>query len=439
MAKRTGGAVLVSLALFLSLLSGCGLPQPESSPPEQPGARLPGPAAEYRRQLTEFQVAMLEDYSFLWQVLEEDYPYWGLIQRMGIDAREIRRFYRKEVASAETEEGFFRQMKDMIECFRGVGHLALFDGEYYRYHRDVMAAAAIRDNAEARCAPWNAILADPDVAAAYRRLDGGGTDGEAAYSFGSEPPLGASYPGSGNLDLVIEEEGRIARIEVKSMLFETDLYDHYALLNLYGELREYEHVIFDISMNGGGDDHYWMDNIAAPNLDKPALMEHYMLWRGSEWSLPFLEACGYAKNSFYPSGGLPPFENLDRGDVPGFPWFGRERFTVDPEGKLLQGKLWVITSGFCYSSADNFASFCKRTGFATVIGNATDGGGGIQPILLKLPNSGLVLRYSCQYGLNPDGSCNEEFGTAPEIELPQMERKNLVRACVDYIRDYEEE
>ena len=33
------------------------------------------------------------------------------------------------------------------------------------------------------------------------------------------------------------------------------------------------------------------------------------------------------------------------------------------------------------------------------------------PVMLRLPNSGILIQYTMMYGLNPDGSSSEEAGT----------------------------
>ena len=44
-------------------------------------------------------------------------------------------------------------------------------------------------------------------------------------------------------------------------------------------------------------------------------------------------------------------------------------------------------------SSESFSMFCKETKFATLIGQTTGGdGGGLDPVLFKLKNSGLIVR-----------------------------------------------
>ncbi|QNK42614.1 hypothetical protein HCR03_11650 [Caproicibacter fermentans] len=84
------------------------------------------------------------------------------------------------------------------------------------------------------------------------------------------------------------------------------------------------------------------------------------------------------------------------------------------------------------SSAEGFAHFCKQTGFATIVGDPTNGDGiGIDSLIFVLPNSGICLRFSASLGLNPDGGSNEEFGTTPDV--PCEPGKDALQTCLDLI------
>lgn len=76
----------------------------------------------------------------------------------------------------------------------------------------------------------------------------------------------------------------------------------------------------------------------------------------------------------------------------------------EPAPSPYPGKIWVLVDEGVYSASENFAAFCKNTGFATLVGEPTGGDGGIaDPMLFALPESGLVVRFSVFYGLNADG------------------------------------
>lgn len=84
--------------------------------------------------------------------------------------------------------------------------------------------------------------------------------------------------------------------------------------------------------------------------------------------------------------------------------------------KRFKGKIVLLADENSYSAADTFAAFCKRSGFARVVGRPT-GGDGVCciPVYFSLPASGLILRLNMVYGLNEDGASNERFGTPPDL------------------------
>ena len=88
----------------------------------------------------------------------------------------------------------------------------------------------------------------------------------------------------------------------------------------------------------------------------------------------------------------------------------------------FRGRIWVLVDESVYSASESFALFCQQTGFATLVGSATSGDGiGTDPVFLQLPNSGILVQYTPVFGLNPDGSINEELGTLPDLLSPPGE------------------
>jgi len=50
-----------------------------------------------------------------------------------------------------------------------------------------------------------------------------------------------------------------------------------------------------------------------------------------------------------------------------------------------------------------------------------DGVGALDPIFMRLPNSGLLIQFTMMYGLNPDVSGSKEAGTTPDVPSPAGE------------------
>lgn len=83
----------------------------------------------------------------------------------------------------------------------------------------------------------------------------------------------------------------------------------------------------------------------------------------------------------------------------------------------FKGKIFLIIDENVFSAADEFAMFCKQSGFATLVGCSTNGSGGNDTIFARLPNSGLMMRFETEMLLNEDGTSHYETGTVPDIEI----------------------
>jgi C-terminal processing protease CtpA/Prc len=91
--------------------------------------------------------------------------------------------------------------------------------------------------------------------------------------------------------------------------------------------------------------------------------------------------------------------------------------TVQPNTTLYKGKVYALTSSYCFSACDTFVSALKENKLATIIGEATGGGTGT-PHVFELPYSGLTFRYSVAQGLTAIGKeFIEGAGTLPDIEI----------------------
>jgi len=92
---------------------------------------------------------------------------------------------------------------------------------------------------------------------------------------------------------------------------------------------------------------------------------------------------------------------------------------IDPVG--FNGKIFLVISRATCSAANDFAKFCKETGFATLIGERTTGDGSrFMPEIMCLPNSGLIVMFEGEMLINQDGTSYFETGTIPDIEIKMI-------------------
>lgn len=163
-------------------------------------------------------------------------------------------------------------------------------------------------------------------------------------------------------------------------------------------------------------------------INKPLKFKCYFAFRGGSFGEDFIKYklnVGYQgldQINFITSEKL---ENSPSELTKKFEYYYKYEQTINPCNSInFGGKVYLIVDKGVGSSADGFASFSKSTGFATLVGEKTFGGGiGLDPIVCVLPNSGYVFRFPM--GLTSDGTCNEEYKTTPDIEISQSWYTNI--------------
>lgn len=93
---------------------------------------------------------------------------------------------------------------------------------------------------------------------------------------------------------------------------------------------------------------------------------------------------------------------------------------ISPEDTLsFDGKIYLLVDGNSFSASEDFAQFCKRTGFAEIVGNNTGGGAAafLSPHYFCLPESKIIFSLEVETVLNLNGTMSEELGTEPDIKM----------------------
>ncbi|MCI8538966.1 MAG: hypothetical protein HFF18_09945 [Oscillospiraceae bacterium] len=117
-------------------------------------------------------------------------------------------------------------------------------------------------------------------------------------------------------------------------------------------------------------------------------------------------------------------------------FYKKDRGLAREDGRyapLFSGQFWVLIDSGVYSTLETFAQFCRQTGFATLVGRPTSGGGGgIDPKVFSLPYTGICIKFDAESVLNPDGGFNGVVGTAPDILSPEGE--DALNTCLNAIQ-----
>ena len=372
----------------------------------------------------------LSDFDVLCEILDKSYPFWSEAEQAGIDKETIYNTYRTDIVNTNTDIEFFKYMGYFLNEFEGFGHLSVLDGYMYGIYMDTISESnlVLSTEDEKSIELLRNTLENPVSKNTYRLLD------QSHAGFRSIIGLKEEYKkedSENTVDLpdivtsVYDE--RTAYIKINS--FELTRYqnDKEVLDNFFEQIKDFPNLIIDLRGNSGGSDLYWQNLIVKPNAKTNLESERYFLFNHNEITDNYISALGISENEI---------------DTLSKPWLSQYRnnftqYTIDVESfdeaqNPYSGTIWVLVDDTVYSASENFVMFCKNTGFATIVGTSTNGDGGIaDPLLVSLPNSGLIIRFSVFYGLNEDGSGNEVNGTKPDIVISEDE--DALTKCLEQI------
>lgn len=384
----------------------------------------------------------LADYEYLCKILDQSYPFWVEVKEAGIEKEKIYENFKLEIVRTETDIEFMKTIKAFLNEFKGYGHLSVLDGYMYHYYDKTFSLGMeklLTDYEKKKMQPLFETLQNPVSKKTYSMLDYShlgfrSIKGLKDEYLNSETDIQATEIHNDNLEIRIIEDQKIAYIKIDSFEPKYIENDYLKLLDFYNIINSYENLIIDIQGNTGGSDIYWEDLIVAPNITETLSSDRYYLFNYSEnnYISDYVQAC-FDNKSIYSTEKLPRLEKQNPSALGYLSNYIIDTTTIEPLNDIgFQGNIWVLTSDKVYSASENFVMICKNTGFATLVGTLTGGDGGVvDPILISLPNSGLIVRFSMFYGLNNDGSGNEAVGTLPDIEIG--EGKDVLSECLLYI------
>lgn len=376
----------------------------------------------------------LEDYDYLWDTLEENYPFFGVAERKyGLDVQQMKQEYRQQLEGMEKEIDFLKFYRLMERCigeFKGMGHIGIISSEY-------LQAFLIADQAQ------------PGAVPDWRTQNVLSEEVKERYQFLKEAePEKASQPASQNYLAFDRFPNGIAYLRIGSFAGEYIEQDHESILKFFQENADAPYLLIDICGNGGGNSTYWSYNLVAPNLEAEKFAPYLYITPYGERAQDFMKVDILQRSALNDSlDELQELPSLNQQDlVPGWYW-GEDSYYVGPEfeEKVFPGKIFLLVDSGTASAADAFAYFCKKTGFATVIGmeNACGSGPGGNFVMDRLPHSNLLFCYRPVLALDMDGAAIEEFGIEPDVLLPTRAKNSNdkispLAACLNYIEELEE-
>lgn len=394
--------VLVAFLLGVGIVAGCSnaVGTVDIEPMEITVADTECTKTEFTKE------ELLADYDVLWEMLEEDYLYFPILERQGVNIESLKTSAGQQLEDRIVDfNGFYYLLNNMFGKMQFFAHLSVVDPELFDVYRKYL------DTEDSLGNEWQKTLQNPQTQTVYAYLKGASVDTSAARNDAMDNyhEVDASYDAQRKAVTFVVTSFSDAMLE-RDRSFISDY------LTSLGDV-EIEHIIFDISGNVGGNDLYWQDNIVAP-------------FGGTyEWSnYLYLRETELTRSYFFDDFNPQPVSVIIDHALPSFVQElglthviqDRPLLTNDAilGENVLAAKRWVIIDNRVYSSADSFSAFCKATGWATLVGQPTLGDGqGVSPVLIALPNTGLLVRFSALAAETPDGTLNAIAGTEPDISV----------------------
>lgn len=385
----------------------------------------------------------VEDFDYLYEQLNENYPYTSLVERsLGFDIFNEYQTYREKIKTCKNDVEFYSTVKDFINKFEFMGHIELWG---YRYISEVQSMKAVIDSYpqyKEQLTPYIDKLDNSISKNNYKSMQQFYEKVSAAVNEANinMPDIDNNFyyeiEQTPNVQTNVIEENNIAYVKINS--FDLSFYDEdkETLYKFFSEVEDYPNLIIDITDNGGGSMDYFNDLIAAPLISKEITVPTYMFVKGGSNNSFYLQLDKGLKNGEWKGiDELSYIDGLNYDDIAQMDYFKVENYTLKPSENNLdyKGKIWLLVSKNNYSSSEYAAMISKSSGFATLVGEQTSGDGiGVDPVYIIMPNSGLVIQYSPIYGVAPDGTCSEEYGTMPDIISPTDESE--IDTCIKAIK-----
>ncbi|MBC5995379.1 peptidase S41 [Romboutsia ilealis] len=343
----------------------------------------------------------ISDFQYLYKVIEEGYPFLEVNKRLNnIDWLSKKSDYLKRITNTKNDEQFIRSLSSIIYELNNKHTHLIKDKPSYDYFKNVYSTSN-----------YFGFFDEKVVVNRYEKLDFTSSNEIQSNNYSSVDKL--------ILQDVINNE--VGYMYIPEMLKDKEYLT--AIENYIDTLEDYKTLVIDIRGNRGGSDACW--NTIVSKLAKNDLTSTgYMLFR---YNSPTIR--NYLNRRELSLESISKLPNKARENMPSetfdmFSGFYKINKTIPKNNNYkFDGNIYLLVDNSVYSSSESFSIFCKDTGFATLIGETTGGdGGGIDPILFYLKNSGLIVRMSSDMYITSNGTCNEEFKTIPDYEIQDCTR-----------------
>lgn len=344
----------------------------------------------------------IEDFECLYSNVKKGYPYLYVNKRhYNVDWLENKEKYLKRIEDTPDDEKFIEEMSSIVDDLHN-RHTELIDN---KSRFELFKTAYSNNN-------WYDFLSDEKVLNRYNSI---------------KPKIKIQKEYFFKKKLTLEDiiKDKVGYIYLPSMSSSGGSFkeDFNKIGNYIDTLENHEALIIDIRDNAGGSDSYWQ-GVLSKLIKEDRKVSGYRIYRNN---CKTIKKYTQKRNiKLQPIKNLPEHikKNGPKEILKEFTDFENTSYTIKGNPNLkFKGNIYLLVDEKVFSSSELFSMFCKETKFATVIGESTGGDGGvIDPVLINLKNSGLIIRMaSCMY-LDKDGICDEELKVIPDYKIEDCEK-----------------
>jgi len=363
------------------------------------------------------------DFEYLYAVLRDNYPFFGVAERKyGVDWLAKHDEYVQRLKATADDAAYYRELNSILRELHD-GHLDFSPTIKYSKFKPIL------DGLGPDFEPWSRAMHRDSVRAVYWEQLLAKKDVE------HKPVKKKSLPKQRGKKSYYADtllcNGKIALMRLSSLPYEKISVDSLRIASFLSTISEADYLIIDIQGNSGGSELYWSRLVVSRLIPKPITYFSTQIVRGGEINREYCPEFFEEAESLTGEvcSGLP--DELYDGT------FYLRKYPCEVAASdpiAFRGKIYLLVDRKVFSSAGGWADFCKQTGWATVVGETTGVQGiGRDPIVISLPESGLLLRYPYCNGINADGTFNGEVGVRPDIEIHGKDKNERLQNLIEYL------
>ena len=363
------------------------------------------------------------DFEYLYAVLRDNYPFFGVAERKyGVDWLAKHDEYVQRLKATADDAAYYRELNSILRELHD-GHLDFSPTIKYSKFKPIL------DGLGPDFEPWSRAMHRDSVRAVYweQLLAKKDVEHKPVKKKGLPKHRGKK---SYYADTLLCN-GKIALMRLSSLPYEKISVDSLRIASFLSTISEADYLIIDIQGNSGGSELYWSRLVVSRLIPKPITYFSTQIVRGGEINREYCPEFFEEAESLTGEvcSGLP--DELYDGT------FYLRKYPCEVAASdpiAFRGKIYLLVDRKVFSSAGGWADFCKQTGWATVVGETTGVQGiGRDPIVISLPESGLLLRYPYCNGINADGTFNGEVGVRPDIEIHGKDKNERLQNLIEYL------